>query len=198
MMVLQKNKVSFMLQSSKPLKTSDAKSVCHWGWDRQVLSSVALLHACHPFLLDSFHIKWICASNTVHSEIHTSRFYVYSVRLCLAASKKLSFGEINRCYVQLVVRNHSQHFVTVSHTGLDFEANSRHKPHEWPLSTVFAYQPQHHSGSLFYRAEPFDSCSAVTGTITMRISHTLLNTRGWFIGLAHWKTIESFLNHFCH
>lgn len=134
---------------------------CHWGWERRVLSSVAFLHARPPFL-------WIrpnrMASNTVHRETDASSLYVYSVcvSVCLTTSKKLSFGEINRCFVQLVVRNNSQHCDSVSPRAsavvlpavgdVESGANSGHGTYEWPffLSIVFAHQPWHHSGSLLH------------------------------------------------
>lgn len=90
-----------------------------WGWDRQVLSSVAFLHVHHPCL-------WILPRqmiphlNTVHREIDRSCLYIYSVCVCervcacLTTSEKLSLGEINRCDVQLVVRDYSQRCDSIS------------------------------------------------------------------------------------
>lgn len=139
---------------------------CHWGWERRVLSSVAFLHARRPLL------------HTVHRETDASSLYVYSVcvSVCLTTSKKLTFGEINRCFVQLVVTINSQRCDSVwprasavvlpavgdAETG----ANSGHSPYDWPF-----FSPLYLLINLniiqvpcWLELELSDSCDAVTWT----------------------------------
>lgn len=176
---------------------------CHWGWERRVLSSVAFLHARPPFL-------WI-RPDRMASNTDASSLYVYSVcvSVCLTTSKKLSFGEINRCFVQLVVRNNSQHCDSVSPRAsavvlpavgdVESGASSGHGPYEWPF-----FSPLYLLISLdiiqvpcCMELELSDSCGAVTWTIT--VTHTPhVNIRGrpsrqFLIGDSCWWPVTAWM-----
>lgn len=100
-----------MLQSSKLLKSSMgckggfSLGSCHWGWERQTLSSVAFIHACLSFPLD-YSPSNGCLLPTQSTD--TSSLYLYCVCLAVCLSDQLHKALFSRCIVQLVVRNCSQ------------------------------------------------------------------------------------------
>ena len=134
-----------MLQSLKQLKASrcDAKQ----GFFLQLFLTDGHYHLWHifPCLVLSFkilHIKRLCPSNTVHREIDRSHLNVYRVCPDWTTFKKLSLGEINRCYVQLVVGDYSQccdkisarAMAVILPTACCLETESEKKPCTQPIS----------------------------------------------------------------
>lgn len=128
MIALQKNKVSFTLRSSKLLKKKSGSigAVVIQKKKEAFFEGCSRDRQVHPSMrrYEFLRIIQLCISKTVQREIDGSCLYFYSlcmcvcvcmfVYVCLSTSKKLSLEEINRCYVQLVVRDYSQRCDSIS------------------------------------------------------------------------------------
>lgn len=180
-----------MLQSSKLLKSSMgchrgfSLGSCHWGWERQTLSSVAFIHACLSFPLD-YSPSNGCLLPTQSTD--TSGLYLNCVCLVVCLSDQLHKALFSRCIVQLVVRNCSQPCDSLSpraRTVILPAARSRgadlcHSPYEYisvTFSQCICISPMLYCIEL----ELSNSCSAVTTTVNL-IPHTVnVNISEWLI-----------------